>query len=114
MEELDAPPPAQYVLSALLRGHTSDVRALSHDDASALFSTSRDGTARHWERRGTAEGQSGTWHQTGCFKDHVGFVNAVTTLPGGGELIALTRAKPPRELTALFDLQDSLLEDKML
>lgn len=79
-ESSDTPP---FRLSALLSGHSDDVRALSADESSStLFSSSRDGTARVWERRGPKEGRTGGWEEKRVFSAfHTGFVNAVAWLP---------------------------------
>ncbi|ORY55320.1 WD40-repeat-containing domain protein [Leucosporidium creatinivorum] len=69
--------PPLYRLSALLEGHTDDVRSLCGTAASELFSTSRDGTARKWVRKGPREGQTGGWKQTELWEgQHQGFVNS--------------------------------------
>ncbi|KAI5477830.1 phospholipase A-2-activating protein [Pseudohyphozyma bogoriensis] len=76
-----------YRLSTTLYGHSADVRSLSTSDtAPALFSASRDGTARSW-----AHAAGAAWDEGPVFKDgHEGFVNAVQWVKAGGnaELIA--------------------------
>ena len=72
-----------YRLSALLVGHSDDVRSLASDVASRLFSTSRDGTARSWSQHGTREGTTGGWAQERVFEGYsTGFVNSVAWLGG--------------------------------
>ncbi|KAK4705722.1 phospholipase A-2-activating protein, partial [Phenoliferia sp. Uapishka_3] len=70
--------PQKFRLSALLEGHTDDVRALACDSSSRLFSASRDGTARSWTQKGLRTGRTGGWEQDGLFGGHQGFVNSVT------------------------------------
>ncbi|BGO89650.1 hypothetical protein NBRC10512_001497 [Rhodotorula toruloides] len=105
----DSPAP-QYRLSSTLAGHGADVRALSsaprpHASSPSrapssgsydalnpvLFSSSRDGTARSWIRKGVAEGMKGVgggWSEGSVFggqdsaAGHEGFVNAVEWIPG--------------------------------
>jgi phospholipase A-2-activating protein len=73
--------PAPYKLSALLRGHTDDVRCVTADRSSLksterLASTSRDGSARLWETTETPEG-SREWRQACEWQEgHEGYVNA--------------------------------------
>ncbi|GAA5888437.1 hypothetical protein JCM16303_005740 [Sporobolomyces ruberrimus] len=78
MTRTDSPAPTfpPYQLSALLSGHTDDVRSLASTSSSSsnLFSSSRDGTARSW----TKEGTSSEWKEDGVWKEgHEGFINAV-------------------------------------
>ncbi|GAA5826417.1 hypothetical protein JCM5353_008865 [Sporobolomyces roseus] len=81
MTQLDSPSPTssapQYVLSAILSGHTDDVRSLASTSTSSskLFSASRDGTARGWNRGHDGWEESERWE-----KGHEGFVNAVCYL----------------------------------
>ena len=73
--------PAPYKLSALLRGHTDDVRCVTADhhsskSTSRLASTSRDGSARLWETTEIPEG-SRDWRQACEWREgHEGYVNA--------------------------------------
>lgn len=68
--------PAPYKLSAILTGHSSDVRSIctaSLSSSNRLSSASRDGTARSWVRGG-----SGDWAEERVYRDgHEGYVNAV-------------------------------------
>jgi WD40 repeat protein len=74
--------PPLFRLSALLQGHSDDVRCLAGDPYSRLFSSSRDSTARAWVRKGPREGTTGGWAQARVFEGyHTGFVNAVAWLP---------------------------------
>ena len=81
MTQLDSTSPTsqapQYVLSAVLRGHTDDVRSLASTSTSSskLFSASRDGTARSWNKGDNGWEEDGRWE-----KGHEGFVNAVCYL----------------------------------
>ncbi|GAA6027019.1 hypothetical protein JCM8097_006044 [Rhodosporidiobolus ruineniae] len=100
---------ARYRLSQTLAGHAADVRALATappphsltttNSASpssataggysaanpALWSSSRDGTARVWIRQSGAEGetqrQGGGWQEGAVFSEGEGFVNAVEWVP---------------------------------
>ncbi|SCZ97666.1 BZ3500_MvSof-1268-A1-R1_Chr4-3g07351 [Microbotryum saponariae] len=69
----------QYRISALLRGHTDDVRALTSAPDGTLYSASRDGTVKSW--RTTAKepnGQQGRWELRRTWEGlHTGFVNSV-------------------------------------
>lgn len=72
--------PVSYKLSALLRGHTDDVRCVTADrsskSTSRLASTSRDGSARLWETIETPEGPR-EWRQACEWREgHEGYVNA--------------------------------------
>lgn len=78
-EESSSPRP--FRLSALLGGHTDDVRALAAGPSSRLISGSRDGTARTWARTGVKEGRTGGWEEESVLRDHEGFVNSVAWLP---------------------------------
>lgn len=65
-----------FLLSAILKGHTNDVRSLS-SSSSTLFSGSRDTTARSWDRSSSRE-----WSQMNEFSlDPTAFVNSVCYLP---------------------------------
>ncbi|GAA5996468.1 uncharacterized protein JCM10292_007629 [Rhodotorula paludigena] len=68
--------PAPYKLSAILTGHSSDVRSISTASSSSsnrLFSASRDGTARSWVLE-----SSGDWTEERVYRDgHEGYVNAL-------------------------------------
>ncbi|GAA5900619.1 uncharacterized protein JCM6883_002902 [Sporobolomyces salmoneus] len=67
-----------YRFSAVLSGHTSDVRSLSASSTNFLFSASRDGTARSWTRSGQGDKE---WKAGRVWKEgHVGFVNSVCLL----------------------------------
>ena len=70
--------PAPFRLSALLAGHSDDVRGLASDPSSRLLSGSRDGTARTWTRPGDQKGRTGGWVEESVSRDHQGFVNSVT------------------------------------
>ncbi|GAA6021795.1 hypothetical protein JCM11491_003878 [Sporobolomyces phaffii] len=83
MTQLEPPPrhpTRRYRVSALLEGHTDDVRALcapasasSSTATPRLFSASRDATARSWTLR-----DRGQWVQDAVWdKGHEGFVNSV-------------------------------------
>ncbi|SCV69115.1 BQ2448_2135 [Microbotryum intermedium] len=81
----------QYRISALLRGHTDDVRALTSDSQGTLYSASRDGTVKSWRR--TAQepnGQEGRWQLQRTWEElHTGFINSVCwvgTESSGGEV----------------------------
>jgi len=82
MTQIELPTPTssalQYVLSAILSGHTDDVRSLASTSTSSskLFSASRDGTARGWGHGDDGWEEDGRWE-----KGHEGFVNAVCYLP---------------------------------
>ena len=87
-----------YKLSALLRGHTDDVRCVTADrsskSTSRLASTSRDGSARLWETIETPEGPR-EWRQACEWREgHEGYVNAARFVhlkdSGDGE------SSPPR------------------
>ncbi|KAM0792509.1 hypothetical protein ACM66B_005179 [Microbotryomycetes sp. NB124-2] len=77
--------PAQYTVSALLRGHTDDVRALACDPLGRLYSASRDNTVRQWTRRTSINDDDSAehaWQQTDIWQHHhEGFVNSVAWLP---------------------------------
>ncbi|KAL8293287.1 hypothetical protein RQP46_000981 [Phenoliferia psychrophenolica] len=99
--------PTQYRLSALLSGHSDDVRGLACDNTSRLFSTSRDGTARSWTRHGPREGTTGGWEQERLFEGfHTGFVNSVAWL--GQESLAAAEGSEHGFL--LTGGQDSLIQ----
>ncbi|BGP38120.1 hypothetical protein JCM10449v2_002047 [Rhodotorula kratochvilovae] len=77
--------PSPYRLSALLRGHTNDVRAVAASTAPSsrdrLFTASRDGSARSWVRGGE-NGQIGGWEEERVWRDgHEGYLNAVAWIP---------------------------------
>lgn len=65
------PPPA-YHLSALISGHTDDVRAVCVDSSTRIYSGSRDATTRIWEPATESE-----YVQVGEYQVDQGFVNAV-------------------------------------
>ncbi|KAK4058690.1 hypothetical protein OIO90_000134 [Microbotryomycetes sp. JL221] len=70
----------RFEVSAVLKGHIDDVRALACDRDSRLYSASRDGSVRQWtrlDRDGIA-----SWQTTLILQgDHEGFVNSVAWLP---------------------------------
>ncbi|KAJ2523091.1 WD repeat protein Lub1 [Coemansia sp. RSA 2049] len=65
-----------YKLSAVLSGHSSDVRAITAQGSELLVSGSRDGTARIWERVGPNE-----FAQDKVLTGHRGSVRVVTVVP---------------------------------
>ncbi|KAK4053110.1 hypothetical protein OIV83_001845 [Microbotryomycetes sp. JL201] len=79
--------PPDYHVSALLRGHTDDVRSLACDPFGRLYSASRDGTARQWTREQQTHSNDDkatneSWRQTGEWTEyHDGFVNCIAWLP---------------------------------
>ncbi|KAM0753914.1 WD40 repeat-like protein [Meredithblackwellia eburnea MCA 4105] len=78
----------QYQLSALLQGHTDDVRSLATDNSSTLFSASRDSTARVWKhsKPDGGGGTTGGWVQERLFEGyHTGFINSVTWWEGDSD-----------------------------
>ncbi|TKA54989.1 hypothetical protein B0A53_02462 [Rhodotorula sp. CCFEE 5036] len=104
--------PAPYKLSALLRGHTDDVRCVTADRSSLksterLASTSRDGSARLWETTETPEG-SREWRQACEWQEgHEGYVNAarfVHLKDSGDEYLATAGAD---SLIQVYNLSES-------
>ncbi|GAA5951791.1 hypothetical protein JCM8115_005242 [Rhodotorula mucilaginosa] len=104
--------PAPYKLSALLRGHTDDVRCVTADRSSLksterLASTSRDGSARLWETTETPEG-SREWRQACEWREgHEGYVNAarfVHLKDSGDEYLATAGAD---SLIQVYTLSES-------
>lgn len=65
-------------LSALLAGHTQDVRAVCSPSPATVISTSRDATARVWKRKEGSEHDTRSWNQAAVLQGHNGFVGAVT------------------------------------
>lgn len=77
----------EYRLSALLEGHTDDVRSLTAS-SSTLYSTSRDSTIRSWaplpaavptaqETTGVRSGSSQRWREVAKLEpENAGFINA--------------------------------------
>lgn len=65
-------------LSALLAGHTQDVRAVSSPSPATVLSTSRDATARVWKREGSQH-DSRNWREAAILQGHNGFVGAVAS-----------------------------------
>ncbi|PFH54172.1 hypothetical protein AMATHDRAFT_72694 [Amanita thiersii Skay4041] len=65
-----------YKLSATLKAHTSDVRALSTPTPNLILSASRDATAIQWERNGSNEFTINSILRAGSR-----YVNAVTYIP---------------------------------
>lgn len=74
-EEKDNSKP--FILSALLKGHSDDIRGLTSSSTSTLYSCSRDGTARSWKR-----GSTGDWEHKDTFIGHEGFVNSICWIDG--------------------------------
>ncbi|GAA5990263.1 hypothetical protein JCM5350_000444 [Sporobolomyces pararoseus] len=78
-----------YVLSAILKGHTNDVRSLSTSNNSSsssssssrtttVYSGSRDGTARSWYTQSSDNSNNEEWIEGKVWKGgHEGFINSV-------------------------------------
>lgn len=70
----------RYELSALLPGHSSDVKALKFPNEHTIASASRDGTVRLW-KFGTPEGTSSDPHWSSkLLHSDTPYVNSVTWL----------------------------------
>ncbi|KAJ2674438.1 WD repeat protein Lub1 [Coemansia sp. RSA 1085] len=65
-----------YKLSAILDGHTSDVRGLAAYGSDTLVSVSRDGTGRIWRRK-AANG----YEEDSVLLGHEGYISSVTWMP---------------------------------
>ncbi|KAF5358106.1 hypothetical protein D9756_001377 [Leucocoprinus leucothites] len=65
-----------YKLSATLRAHSSDVRALSTPTDDLILSASRDTTAISWQKS-----ENGEFHLATVFRPGARYVNAITYLP---------------------------------
>ncbi|KAJ1795627.1 WD repeat protein Lub1 [Coemansia sp. RSA 2399] len=66
-----------YKLSAVLSGHSSDVRALAAQGNDLLVSGSHDGTGRIWKREG-----ANAFAQASVLAGHKGSVRVVSIVPG--------------------------------
>ncbi|KAI9506277.1 WD40-repeat-containing domain protein, partial [Coemansia spiralis] len=65
-----------YKLSAVLSGHSSDVRGLAAQGSDVLISASQDGTGRIWKRVGPNE-----FAEDSILIGHKGYVRAVAVIP---------------------------------
>ncbi|KAI8321205.1 PFU-domain-containing protein [Martensiomyces pterosporus] len=69
-----------YKLSAVLNGHTADVRALASQGSDTLVSVSRDKTGRIWKRTGP-----NSFTEDSAIVGHSGYVNSVAIIPPTAE-----------------------------
>ncbi|KDE08025.1 hypothetical protein MVLG_01727 [Microbotryum lychnidis-dioicae p1A1 Lamole] len=95
----------QYRISALLRGHTDDVRALTSAPDGTLYSASRDGTVKSWRRTAKEpNGQEGRWELQRTWEGlHTGVYQLRLLCTGGQDsliqVVSLTAPDaPPRTL----------------
>ncbi|KAG0046437.1 hypothetical protein BGZ83_008395, partial [Gryganskiella cystojenkinii] len=65
-------PKATWQLSAILTGHTGDVKAVIAPTDSTVVSVSRDKTARTWKRE-----SNNTFSEDSIFLGHTNYVNSV-------------------------------------
>ncbi|GAA5989155.1 hypothetical protein JCM10908_001187 [Rhodotorula pacifica] len=97
--------PAPYKLSALLQGHTDDVRCVTADRSGRLASASRDGSARLWKHTDASGGSLARCQACEWTEGHEGFVNSVAFVPpieGAGEGYIATAGAD--SLIQLYDL----------
>ncbi|KAJ2345622.1 hypothetical protein GGF43_005172, partial [Coemansia sp. RSA 2618] len=67
-----------YKLSAVLEGHTADVRGIAAQGSDMLVTVSRDGTGRIWRHNA-----DNTWAAAGVLAGHDGYVTSVAVLGSG-------------------------------
>lgn len=93
-------PHRAFQLSALLAGHTDDVRSLASSPSGHLYSASRDSTVRIWSHAAAPHGWTETTRLEGY---HQGFVNAVHWIPHSHKGLLVTGGQDA--LVHVWDLE---------